>query len=306
MGDNYSDAHNIMYMGKYRGTDNGDKNAFKLWNFGFKAAPKKNVSIAHSWTQEAVDGGEPKTKSATKLGFKEGDIKWDVAAANDKWSVKASAPLMKDDWNVKGSLMYEDKPFNAKKTEVTLNVESPDMSGTVASTDLKVEIEMNKDHSMKKKKVEFEQAFEVEKDLWVGFNAESDTEKLTSASAGVVKKDGTNKYWGLYDHAGRVDAGCLVHNNEVNFTHAYEARYTFKDGKNALWGMPLVIGAGGKYVLSGQTTMGYSFEFAEMAHAQAKFEHKIDKNWKVTAHQSFDMNNTKQQYRLGFDVNYNL
>lgn len=54
--DMLNDTDAIVYMGKY------DKNAskandvqagFKLWNYALKAAPKKNISVAHNYTTEA-------------------------------------------------------------------------------------------------------------------------------------------------------------------------------------------------------------------------------------------------------------
>jgi len=49
-------------------------------------------------------------KTSTKFGLKHDDVKFDIAATNDKWSLKVSAPISKDEWKVDGSVNYEEKP----------------------------------------------------------------------------------------------------------------------------------------------------------------------------------------------------
>jgi len=312
--DNISDANGIMYLNKYEGADNGKQAAFKLWNFGLKAAPKAGVSIAHSWTRQVTNDGKADViaeKNASKVGFKHDDAKWDVAAAQDKWSVKLSGPLSKEDWKVDGSVMYEEKPNKSRKVEASAGVESPDMSGTNICANMSVESVWN----MKDKKwttgnptIKFDANVNFEKDFYVGFAAETDTKELSGLDFAAVNTNEGNKYWAGYDHSNKfIKAGCLIRYAEKNFTHAYEARYALED-KKSFFDQPVTIGAGGKYILSKETTMGYSVELSAEPHAQAKFEHKLDKNWKVAAHQSFDCNQAagKAPYKLGFDVAYTL
>lgn len=59
--------------------------------------------------------------------------------------------------------------------------------------------------------------------------------------------------------------------------------------------------------------MGYMIELSEKPHAIAKWEHKVNKNWKVAAVQSYNMNHVGKDkgsvpdaYQVGFDVNYTL
>jgi hypothetical protein len=315
--DMISDAQGIMYLNKYEGADNGKQAAFKLWNFGLKAAPKAGVTVAHSWTRQVTYDEKAKKeavaeKNASKVGFKHDDMKWDVAAASDKWSVKLSGPLVKDDWKVDGSLMFEEKPNKSRKIEATAGIESPDMSGTTTVLNMSVEQVMN----MKDKKwaqdlptIKADVNVNFEKDFNLGFAVEHDTKELQGADFAFVKTDEGNKYWGGYDHCNKfAKMGCLVKYAEKNFIHAYEARYSMEKDAPGMFGQPITVGAGGKYVLSKETTMGYSFEFAAEPHAQAKFEHKLDKNWKVAAHQSYDCKaaENKPAYKLGFDVAYTL
>lgn len=96
----------------------------------------------HTWTKQqdwkaavdekGVDAGkyDVAEKTATKVGLKHGDAKWDVTAANDKWSVKVGGPLVKDDWKVNGAILVENKPAkNETKVEVSSNVTSPELGG---------------------------------------------------------------------------------------------------------------------------------------------------------------------------------
>lgn len=144
-----SDASAIMYMNKYSSgavKDVSKHEAFKLWNFNFKAAPKAGVSVAHNWTRQQEwtkdDKYAVKEKNATKLGWKHDDIKTDVAAANDKYSIKISSPLVKDDWKVDGSLAWEEKPTASRKINADVSIVSPDMSGATLVMDIGAEQEI--------------------------------------------------------------------------------------------------------------------------------------------------------------------
>jgi hypothetical protein len=98
--------------------------------------------LNHTWTKQQdwkpafdekkVDTGkyDVAEKTATKVGLKHGDAKFDVTAANDKWSVKVGGPLVKDDWKVNGSILVENKPAKKEtKVEVSSNLASPELGG---------------------------------------------------------------------------------------------------------------------------------------------------------------------------------
>lgn len=90
----------------------------------------------HTWTQQQEWTGDKYAqaiKNASKVGFKHDDTKFDLAAANDKWSFKVTNPLVTDDFKVTGSVAVEGKPAK-KETKVTAatTITTPDFSGVKA------------------------------------------------------------------------------------------------------------------------------------------------------------------------------
>ena len=83
-----------------------------------------------------------------------------------------------------------------------------------------------------------------------------------------------------------------------------------KDNKKGFAGLKVEGVAGGKYVLSDKSTMSYSVEAGDHFAANGKFEHKLDKNWKVAVTQQFHASRIadgkRAPYDLGFDVAYTL
>lgn len=77
-----------------------------------------------------------------------------------------------------------------------------------------------------------------------------------------------------------------------------------------LYGQPLVIAAGGKYVLSPNVNFTYSAELSNTVAAAAKYEYKVDSHWKVTIAQQFNAarvsNTVRPAHDLGFDIAYTL
>ena len=88
------------------------------------------MTTQQTWAKDKYDEAK---KSSTKVGWKHDDLKFDVAATNDKYSVKVASPLVKDDWKVDGSLAYEEKPTKSCKVTAEVGAESPDMGGVVAA-----------------------------------------------------------------------------------------------------------------------------------------------------------------------------
>lgn len=312
----------IVYAGKW---DNGASKAnvnpakFKLWNFGLSAAPKDGFTMAHTMTEEQdwdKDAEKHKSvhKSATKIGYKFRDAKFEEGLTNDKWTFKVSGPLSKDDWKVDGSLAMERKPQKEQKMNVDAVIKSPDMSGNRVVVNAGVESKQAwKDSDWADRKNTFNLAVGVqhEKDIQVGFAYKHDEkERPQFETAAAYKKDG-NKFWGGYDHGNEfAKAGCYIKNADKGFQHAYEGRWNMKgDAKSELAGQPMIITAGGKYDLGEQTSMNYMLELGADRHFMWKFAHKVDRNWKLTGTQSFDFNKvgTKQNaYNVGFDVAYTI
>jgi len=317
-----SDATGMMYLNKYdfAAQKNGTKlAAFKLWNLNFKAAPKAGVSIAHNKTtqqtwDDKVSKYEGAEKTSTKVGWKHDDVKFDIATTNDKWSLKVATPLVTDDWKVDGSVAVEEKPQKSRKATIEAGIVSPDMGGVVAAVDLSADQEWkhDKEWTVKENKASMNVGLHhAEQEAFLGFSVETDGKALTGSEVMVMKKDEGNKFWAGFNNGDQyAQAGCLINNAEKKFTHAYELRYHMDDKKapQKFFDQPMSVAGSGKYVLSDKTTMNYSAEFGTWAHAQAKFTHKMDKNWTVAAHQSFNIADVekKHPYQLGFDVNYTL
>jgi hypothetical protein len=328
-----ADADSMLYQGKYDKTkeDNFVPAAFKLWNLSFSAAPKSGVTMNHTWTkqQDYDDKANvfkvPAEKTASKVGIKHDDSKWDIAAANDKFSVKVGGPLVTDDWKVNGTAMFTGKPTKSEYiVEAASSITSPDMSGVKAFMNLGVEMtqkpldvkvgsETKKEQGFDLPKIKFDLNLALEGDMFIGANVEHNTSDVKELSAAFVKKDEGNKYWLNYDHQhNKAGLGCLINYADKNFTHAYEAVYetAAKNGQeDKLFGQPLTVAVGGKYVLSKETTMTYSAEFGKSQSAQAKFDYKLDKNWKASVQQRFDagrVGTKNAPYELGFDIAYTL
>lgn len=159
--------------------------------------------------------------------------------------------------------------------------------------------------------IKFDANLNIEKDYFVGAALEHDTVTLKDSSVAFVKKEDSNKYWLSYNiNKSVVKAGCFIHYADKNFTHVYEAKFDHSEkAKKEFQDQALRLAAGGKYVLSKASSMTYGVEVGKHSNMQAKWEHKLDSNWKVTANQSFDNNRleTKQApYDLGFDIAYTL
>jgi len=271
----YSDASNMLYQGKYN--DDWKAEAFKLWNVSVSAKPKPNVAMSHTWTKQqewATEAYKVSEKTASKLGFKHDDVKFDVSVANDKWSVKASSNLLNDDWKVDGSAMYEDKPGAQWKAEFAANVASPDMSGVKLNMNMSVDQVSkwadSKDGKSKEwvnqnPNLKMSANVNFEKDFHLGAAVEHDTKDMKKCDVGFMKKEDNNKYWIGYNVKNPlVRMGCSVHYADKNFTHVYEAKYDHanKDNKQFM-GQPIRLGAGGQYVLSKDSTMVYGVELGK-------------------------------------------
>jgi len=292
------------------------------------AQPRSSIAVNHTWTRQQEWKGDKYAeaeKNATKIGIKHGSTKFDVSAANDKWSFKSGQPLVTDDWKVNGSVAVEGKPAkNETKVTVASDITTPDFSGVKAFMNLSVEstwkdINSETDTSKPAKlapgftnpEIKFDANINFEKDFYLGAAIEHDSKKVTESAVSFVKKDAGDKYWFTYNTTKSVvGAGCLINYGPKGFKHAYEGKFNHaNDARAQLWGQPLSIAAGGKYELSPETAMTYSLEFGKNVSAQAKFDHKLDSHWKVSIQQAYDCNrldSKRPPYDLGFNVAYTL
>lgn len=136
---------------------------------------------------------------------------------------------------------------------------------------------------------------------------------LTELVSHVVYKQEDARYWlGYAKHLDAAVLGCYQkYTGDKDFAHAYELNYSTKEGDTSGLAQSAVkVSAGGKYVLSKQSSLGYGVTFGNSFVATAKFAHTIDKNWKVKLSQQYDNNRPatgkRAQYDLGFDITYTL
>ncbi len=125
-----------------------------------------------------------------------------------------------------------------------------------------------------------------------------------------MRKDSDNKEWLGYDLDDKnIKLGCLQHYKDKNFTHTYEALWSLNKVQGCC-GQPLVLAAGGKYVLSPNVNFTYSAEFSKTVAAAAKYEYKVDSHWKLSIAQQFNAarvsNTVRPAHDLGFDIAYTL
>lgn len=317
--DSLRDTDEMLYQGRYDKNKPSGEAAWKALNFTLAAAPKAGVTLAHTWTKEqewnaSKEANGEKVKTATKLGFKNGSAKFDVSAANDKWSAKVSGPLVTDDWKVNGSALVEQKPAAKDwKAEATANIASPNLSGNRINANITAEF--NKQNEIK---VNADAQINIENDWSIGAQVEHLTSDVKDAKVGlkeasghIVKKDTDGRYWlGYSHHDNFVKLGCLQKYSGKNFEHAYEARYSLKEGDTGFYGFPVHVAAGGKYTLSNQSSVSYGVELSQQFAAAAKYDHKIDEHWRLKISQLYDNNRPstgkRPQYDLGFDVTYTL
>lgn len=333
-------AKSMLYMNKWDKESHLAKKAWDLWNFEFTAAPKKGTTmshkrnIQHEWAEtDDKSAYVTKEKTTSALGMQHDDVSVNMEADNGQWKLKLAKPLVKDDWKINGSFTLTGKPAKSLTGEANFIVDSPDMSGTKLNMNItaKQEQAYNKGEAAKAatnlapaKNAVAEGWYMGEPDCKVHMNANIEKDmnvgaqfqykgKLTGCEFGASYNDDGNVYWMGYDHTALfAKAGCLIDYKAKSFKHAYEARWFMDENKagnkrDLFHGMPLKWVASGAYTMSDKSSMGYMFEMGKDAHLMAQFTHKLDKNWKVSARQSYDMGiKDSKAYQLGMDITYAL
>lgn len=316
-------AGNVVYMGKYDANlpDFEQLAAFKLFNWNFKAAPKDGITMSHqklqqhSWkyNKDAKDYDSVE-KSNSKLSMKQLDTNIDLQLANDKWSARFTRDIPAGDWDVSGRFFIENKPTKEWKYECAAEVQSPDLGGFNINANVSAELDKQKQDKgawkQQDKSVDVDLCATIDKNYTVGAAATFDmaNKSLGDYKVGAGCTVDENNFWLNYDvNEKQAKAGCQIKDKDVGFTHAYELKHYGAEKAEYFWGYPVAVAGGGKYVLSKQTGFAYAIELGKQIHLQAKFDHKVDKNWKVAVHQSYDMNKKDEKpYNLGFDVTYTL
>lgn len=329
-------ADSVMYMGKYdaMAPDFEALSGFKLFAFNFKAAPKEGITMSHSkitehkWAFDAEKGDYKSVeKSNSKMSMKQLDTNIDLQAANDKWSARFTREIPAGDWQVDGRFFIENKCTKEWKYEAAVESQSPDLGGFKLNANVSAELDKQKGNSkgqwtQEAKQVAMDACVQVENDYFVGaawkvnmnlpdqskLKEEEKQSKICEIQVGAGANMDDNNFWAMYDVENKqAKAGCQIKNKEVGFTHAYELKHYGAENAKYFKDYPVAIALGGKYQLSKATSFAYALDLSKQIHGQAKFTHKLDKNWQWSAHQSYDMGKKAEKpYNLGFDVTYTL
>ena len=144
-------------------------------------------------------------------------------------------------------------------------------------------------------------------EVYFGVAGEHDTKELTKglAQCVYVPKEG-GKYWFRTDLKNtELSAGC---DNKLNDStaHSFEGVYNWSKSEG-VQGTPVTLRGGVDYELSDQTSLTAAASWGKDIDINQTVEHKCDKNWTVSATQSFnqDLTGTKQgPYNIRFGVTY--
>ena len=150
---------------------------------------------------------------------------------------------------------------------------------------------------------------ELQDEINVGISAEHDTKDLKK---GLFQAVYAPKDSGLFWMRANVmekefGAGC---DNKVSDTirHSWEGVYNW-GGAEGIQGTNFAIRGGVDYELSDATSLQAAVSVSKDVNVNQTVEHQCDKNWTVSATQSFDQElvGTKQgAYHIGFAATYKL
>ena len=152
--------------------------------------------------------------------------------------------------------------------------------------------------------------FLLSDEVYFGLSGEHDTKELTKALTQVVyqQKGHDGKYWVRADlKRSDLSAGC---DNTLNDTtrHSFEGVYNWA-GAEGIKGTPLSLRGGVEYDLSDATSLSAAASWGKDVNVNQTVEHKCDKNWTVSAAQSFDqelLGTNEGAYNISFGVTYKL
>ena len=136
-------------------------------------------------------------------------------------------------------------------------------------------------------------------------------------------KDKSNSfYWARGDLTRKlIMLGCdqklqdyVSHSFEATFGYGTEEATDTKKGNKlvGIQGQPFVLKAGVAYELSEQTELSASGKWGKDYEVGMEVEHKVDKNWTISAAQSFNSeligaaSKAPQPYHIGFTATYKL
>lgn len=172
---------------------------------------------------------------------------------------------------------------------------------------------MEQSHEDKSDKTAIEAKVNVRHDNhFVGVAFGHDLTTWNNIRMHAVLKEGTSKYFARCNLSDKhVSLGCTQRSKAKGFAHSYEAFYNWDcDKAKGLLGQPITVQAGGKYKFNGKSRMSYTIEASDAVQAHANYWYKLDKHWRVAAHQHYDtarlVDSARNPYDLGFEISYKL
>ena len=153
---------------------------------------------------------------------------------------------------------------------------------------------------------------EVADEFNLGVSLKSDTKAITENWPQFVYKPKDNKnsfYWARGDITRKlIMLGCDQKLQDY-ISHSFEAIASWGSDFKGIQGHPVRLRAGVSYELSDQTELSAAGNWGEHYDIGMDVEHKVDKNWTVTASQSFSSENlgsAQGPYHIGFTASYKL
>jgi hypothetical protein len=281
------------------------------WCLTFKAQPKKTVGMEFqklwqtAWKDGEIDPSKPAEKTTSKLKLNHGDCNTTWTFSNEKFAMQGVGKLLTGDYKVNLSGTAEAKYLKSAWKLVGLaTLSTPDLGGAKINSSLEFEHESTGAQKLKPKI-----NFELQEEINVGLSGEHDTKDLQKGLFQVVysPKD-QGRFWMRGNvKSQEFGAGC---DNKVNdnIEHSFEATYNW-GGAEGIKGTNFGLRGGVDYSLSDQTSLTAAASWGKDVNVNQTVEHKCDKNWTVSATQSFDQElvGTKQgAYHIGFAATYKL
>ena len=150
----------------------------------------------------------------------------------------------------------------------------------------------------------------LQEEMHVGVSAEHDTKDLKKGLFHCVySPEGSENFWIRANMAKNLfSAGC---DNKLNDStrHSFEAVYMTAEKAEGIMGHPVAVRGGVQYELSDATSLEAAASWDTGVAVNQTVEHQCDKNWTVSATQTFDSEliGTKQgAYNVSFGVTYKL
>lgn len=198
----------------------------------------------------------------------------------------------------------------AWKVSGVLSLATPDLGGAKINTQLEGEVEsFDAKKNLQPQKFRGKINAELSEEVNVGVSTQHTNGELDRglASAVYAPKSG-GLFWLRSDVLRKeVSGGC---DNELKsgIQHSWEIVGNWADRKG-IYGLPLGLRGGVSYDLSDATSLDVSGSWGDDVDVAQTVSHKCDKNWTVSATQSYNKEMLKKSqgaYHIGFRLAYKL